>query len=141
MNYINHPQIDCVLSYGFIWIHYLLYFGAKKVFSSCKVFFGSCCKRDSSCNHCTFCAIVVWNIQQSKHQRTSSCLIPFLSGTSCFIVLFRVGSIFLDRNNECTCSSKYPAFPQSTVLSLIISMWLPKNYKIHKFNTLTSFRI
>ena len=60
---LNDAYKDCVLTSGFILVHYLLYFGGKRFFSLCNFFLGSCNKRDSSCNRCTFCVIVIWNIQ------------------------------------------------------------------------------
>ena len=34
-----------------------------------------CNERDSLCKHCTFSTVKIWNIQQSKHKRTSPCLL------------------------------------------------------------------
>ena len=60
---LNFTQINCILSCGWILIHYHSYFDGKSFFSLCKIFLGLCNKSDSLCNHCAFYGMVICNTQ------------------------------------------------------------------------------
>ena len=84
-----------VLHDGFICVHYFLYFGGEIFFSSC-TFFLFVQKKRLFVQPLHFLPIVIWTIQSSEHERTSSCLI-----TSWVSYHFSLYCIVI-RKNACT---------------------------------------